>query len=245
VAFTVSAAATNLYSSGNVSLKVYVVTGGSETGGASSVVCTGGFETPTFTLTPVDSNSVIVEGVINANSATALTPNSSNSTDDASAAGASQYWWDGHWTGTVTGGVAITTLGGTNDNSFNAFGAYEVAPSGSPAIDASTPAAALSATGVSPAVTASFTPPSGAVLVALVGSDGSAAQVISISDTSGLSLTWTQRGTTYSVGFEGTFAIFTTTMPGGAGPPLNRGPLPNFPAVIVTGSGWRGAGHSR
>lgn len=30
-----------------------------------------------------------------------------------------------------------------------------------------------------------------------------------------------------------------------AGPPLQAGPLPNFPAIIVTGAGWRGAGHSR
>lgn len=31
----------------------------------------------------------------------------------------------------------------------------------------------------------------------------------------------------------------------GIGPALNPGPLPNFPVIIASDAGWRGAGHSR
>lgn len=217
---TVTATAANGFDA--VLLKVYVVTKGSESGGASSAVVSGAFGTPTFTLTPVDSGSQIVEGIYNAEPAPPLlTPNANNATDDdgLTGLGGNGAYWFGHWTGAVTGGTAITTLGGTNDDEWNAWAAYEVTPSGgSPAIDASTPAAVVGTE--ASATTAAFSPPAGSVLVAIVLTSSTAAPSLAVSDSD--SLTWTERGTTYSAAFEGTSAVFTATVPG---PPANSGGL--------------------
>jgi hypothetical protein len=216
MSFTVEATASNGFDS--LCLKVYVVTNGAEGGSHTN---DGNFTTPTFSLTPTDSNSVIVEGVYDAqDTPPALTPNTNNVTDDSGYGTASHPggYWFGHWDGAVTATTPITTLGGSDDDAWNAWAAYEVIPSGgTPAIDASTPAAAIgvSDTGAS-STTAAFTPPAGSVLVAILLSDNSADPGFAMSDTSGLGLTWTQRGTTYiSFGFVGSSAIFTTTLPAG------------------------------
>lgn len=207
---TVTATVTNVQ---NVPvLKVWAITGVNESGG--NVVCSGGWATPQFSLTPAASGSIIVESVYNANSAIALTPGTNNTQDNAGTA--TLAYWFGRYTGTITNGVAVN-LGGTNDNGWNAWAGYELTPNGTPAIDPSTPAAAAGSG--SSATTANFSPPQGAVLVAIVESDGTAAQTITMSDTFG-GLTWTLRGTVYSAGYQGTIGIYTAIAP--APPPISK-----------------------
>lgn len=88
----------------------------------------------------------------------------------------------------------------------------EILPSGTITEDASSPAGVYNASGSS-AVTASFTPPAGALLVAMVAADASAATVVTVSDSSGL--TWTQRVTTQSAGNSYT-GIWTAQIPAAA-----------------------------
>jgi hypothetical protein len=185
-------------------LKTWVITGGIESGG--SYVVSGPYGTPEFSLTPAGSGSVIVEGIYSSQDTVTPAMAGSNAADDSGVP-----WMVGHYTGTVTAGSPVT-LGGTDSDGWNDYAAYEVIPSGTAAIDASTPAAAVGTS--SAAATATFTPPSGAVLVAIVLANGTAAQTFSVSDT--LGLTWTGHGT-HSGGYTGSSAVFTATVTGGGG----------------------------
>lgn len=208
-AITVTASVTNAYQP--VNLKTYVIDGGKAGG---SVVTGGAYASPQFTLTPAASGSLLLAGAYNAQDGTAITPAASEARDDSG--GTANAWLDGHYTGTVTAGTGVT-LGGTDNAGWNAWSGYEAEPAAagaSPVIDATTPAAAAGSG--SSATTASFSPPAGALLVAIVQSDGSAAQAVTMSST-GQALTWTQAGTTFSAGYEGTEAVYTATVPGGGG----------------------------
>jgi len=205
--FTVTGSATNGFD--NVVLKVWVITGGTEAGGSSA--CGGGATGPVFTLTPAASGSVIVEQVGNYSNTTALTWEADNTQDDAQVTTYCRIA-DAHYTGTVTASSPVT-LGSSNTSIWGAWTACEVIPSGTAAIDSATPAAVQG--DLASATTAAFSPPAGAVLVASVQAMGNATQALSVSDTSGLGLTWTQRGTTYSQSYEGSAALFTATVPGG------------------------------
>lgn len=208
VTLRVTASLTNPYDS--VILKVWVVTNGTEAGGA--VISTGGWATPTFSMTPEASGSKVVEGIFGFDSATAIIPAANNAADDSGLSAMGFACWDGHYTGTVTDGTPIS-LGGTDNNSWNVWAGYEIIPDGSVAIDASSPAAVVGTT--SSAQTAEFTPPGSSVLVSIILSNGSAAQSITVSDNSGLGLSWTPRGTPRSIGYQGTCAVYTTTIPSG------------------------------
>ena len=117
MSFTVSASAAN--GADDVLLKVYVVTKGAESGGAVAV--NGGYGTPEWTLTPNGTGSVIVAGDVEANAGgVQLTPAANNTTDDHGSTSVSNPYWFGHYTGTVTSGSGVT-LGGTNDNAYNAW----------------------------------------------------------------------------------------------------------------------------
>ena len=121
-----------------------------------------------------------------------------------------------------------------------------IQPSPTWAEDASTPAYAHSTT--TSVTTASFTPPGSAVLVACIsGNVASSGAGSSLTVASTPSLTWTLRAYNTSTSSNGLTAVYTATTPAGAvtGPPLNQGPLPNRPALIVSNAGWRSAGHSR
>ena len=231
-AFTVTATGADLHD--DIILKVWVVTGGSGSGGAFTA--DGGYGEPEFTLTPDGSGSVVVAAVYDAGGGTALAPAAGNATDDSGATdGQGNSWWYGHYTGTVTEGDAVA-LGGANDDGWNSWGAYEVVPSGgSPVIDASTPAAVdEDVNSGDAATTAPFTPPYGAVLVAIALTNSSAESGfdVSVSDTSGLGLAWTERQS-YGVGYIGASAVFTTTVqsPAVAFPPQQCSPVP---AIMTT-----------
>ena len=214
--FTVTASLTNGWQ--DAEIKVWVITGGTEAGGTVNVALNYG--TPEFSFTPGGSGSVIVLGVYGGQDNTGITPAAGNTVTDSSSGGAEPCWMFAHYTGTVTEGTPVT-LGGSDGNEWNSWGAYEVLSAGSAAIDSSTPAAA--GTGSSSTTSPSFAPPAGAVLVAVVTAIGTGTQAVTISDTSGLGLTWTQRGTTQSSGYTGTAAVFTATVPGGGGADADAG----------------------
>jgi hypothetical protein len=86
-------------------------------------------------------------------------------------------------------------------------GATEAGGASTPAVDASTPAAATSSTNVS--TTAGFSPPHGAVLVALATTNVWSSTAPTVSDSSGL--TWTLRSIFH--GGEGMAAVYTATGP--------------------------------
>ena len=199
---------------GNVVLKVYVCTGVTETGGAVVTRAISFTTPPEFSLTPAHSGSLVVAALSNvANGTETWTPAANNTTDDTgtTAVHPAGYWY-GHYTGTVTGGTPVTLGCTETTNNFFAAAGFELPASGSPAIDASTPAAVSGSTVL--VTSGRFTPIANSVLVAVVlGNPGTSGQTVSVIDNSGLGLTWTQRGL-YTAAFSGTAAVFTATLPG-------------------------------
>jgi Glycosyl hydrolase family 26 len=214
VPMTVSAAIDNFNDGG--ALKVFAVTGVTETGGASGQLQAFGPAADTVSVTPAASGSFIMFGVFERNTV-ALTAAANNTFTDTGAIGTAYTYAEGRYTGTVTGGSPVTAGSSTAPNDWNDIVAYELKSSGTPAVDGSTPAVV---TGLaSPLVTATFTPPGGAVLCAVVMSSvtGTAASTITITDNSGLGLVWTRRAVVTQTGsYAGVAAIFTATVPAGS-----------------------------
>jgi len=230
--FTVSASMTSVnYSMG---LKVIVLTGATEAGGASAGNTA---SPPDATLTPNGSNSYLAFGVFNETNSTSWTAAANNTLLDNVTTGGSTQTGDGHYSGTVTAltGVTVGCSAPTGNNTTVAI--YEILASGgtTPVADASTPAIVTGTS--SPVTTASFTPPAGAVLVAIVTGSPSSASNPGITDTSGLSLTWTPRKQSQNTGTASSVSIFTTTIPGG-GPAT--GPVFR-PAVQAIRAKWLSA----
>jgi hypothetical protein len=118
----------------------------------------------------------------------------------------------------VTGTPGSTSFGSTGAVAHGSISLMEVlASGGSIATDASSPAPVTNKTGTT-ATTASFTPPAGSLVVALVCNGGPASSsnsgTASISDTSGM--TWTMQVQNSANGNEGYSGIFTAIVPGAA-----------------------------
>ena len=214
IPMTVTAAIDNFNDGG--ALKVFVVTGAAEAGGGSGQLQAFGPAADTVTVTPAASGSLILFGVFERNTV-ALVAAASNSITDTGGIGTAYTYAEGKYTGTVTGGSPVTAGCSTAPNDWNDIVAYELKAAGSPLVDASTPAVV---TGLaSPLVTASFTPPGGAVLAAVVMSScvATGASTITITDNSGLGLAWTRRAVVTQAGsYAGVAAIFTATIPAGS-----------------------------
>lgn len=237
-------------SSRGIFLVVNVYTAATEAGGNSAHLISATGVTPEFSFTPTFSNSLIAFALSGDNpGASGFTAAASNTMYQTGFFSSDDWaWGQGFYSGTVTAASAVTAGGTCTSSDYTTYAAYEIKPSAgsTPSLDVSTPALASSTTTFT-CTTASFTPPAGAVLAALVvgGSNGSTGITMAITDTSGLSLTWTSRAINAGVD-QGAFVI-TTTIPGG---PVN---VPVFPAAsmiqpvsIVAGRrGWMGAGHSR
>lgn len=119
--------------------------------------------------------------------------------------------------GATTFGYSSTTGGG------GPLAMLEVLPSGTLAEDSSGPAN-VSTTSALTVTTASFTPPGGSLLVALIGSDGGVGvTTYTVSDTS--SLTWTEKVKQNPSG--GDYAgVWIAQVPASAGPAGKAMPLP-------------------
>lgn len=208
VPLTVSAS----YSTGTLNgaqLKVMVLTGAAEAGGAQNAFAQTTAAAASWSLTPAGTNSLPVFTIYDqtGGSSGQYTAAANNTFLDNSIQ--HDAFCDGYYSGTVTSGTPITM--GTTAPTANkqVWASYEVPASGgtTPAIDGSTPAVAISATGS--VTTASFTPPAGSVLVAMT-SGNNAQQSAVISDSQGL--TWTKRSSTFGSG--GNADVWTATVPG-------------------------------
>ena len=224
------------------SLKVLVLTGATEAGGAGNAAEASSGTAATWSLTPNHSNSLPLEVIYDetGGSSGEFTAVSGNTLADNTFQ--HDAFADGYYTGTVTSGTPITlgTSAPTSDK--KDWASYEILPSGgsTPSLDASTPAVAIQASS-NTVTTASFIPPVGSVLAALV--TGNNASTATITDSSGL--TWTERS--HFAGAGGIAALFTATVTGGAGgsAPVVSSFTPTSGAagtsVSITGTGFTGA----
>jgi hypothetical protein len=194
-------------SADSMTLRVIVLTGAVAAGGASL----GSNGTSAPSLTPTFSASLPVFGMLNMSGRQdSYTPASNNTLIDNASLSAGTQLGSGYYSGTVTATDAITvgaTAGGGSD--VLAYIAYEIpplVPGTTPSISGTGPA--LVDTGSAPITTASFTPPAGAVLVALTAYYSANSSNL-ITDSSGL--TWTQRKT-YNYFGNSTQSIWTATV---------------------------------
>src|SRR5579864_1728600 len=118
----------------------------------------------------------------------------------------------------LTGTPGATTLGFTAATaSSGPFAMLEILTAGTLTEDGSGPAVVSTMT-LMAVTTASFTPPAGSLLVALVASDGgTGTTTMALSDTSGLGLTWVEKSKNNQV--AGDYAgVWIAQLPGGAAP---------------------------
>lgn len=222
-------------------LSVIVLTNATETGGKTlGTQQTGAAH---GTLTPNFSGSLIYWSISDFTINTAWTLHASNST---SAAGLGDFadatqgvqCTTGTYTAAVTSGVGVTIGASAPTGNATSIAGYEIPGiSGSPAVDASTPA--FVSGHVLNVTTAAFTPPAGAVLVALTASATiSGTETIAITDTAGLGLVWTQRAVSAltSNGSNDLCTVFTATMPAAAG--TTRAPLVVPQAAVMQAANW-------
>lgn len=220
-AYTVTAS----NSAGNgISLQVEVITGVTETGGATAEAWTSSVAgAGQVSITPNGTGSLIlwtIENPLNTTTFTALTNNNFTTIttgtthgDNTADATNGVAYAQGYYTGSVTATVAVT-VGTSAPSGFYELSALELLGSGW-AEDASTP---VQANGTGNSITsASFTPPAGAVLVALVAANLSGTgDGTSLSVSSSPALTWTSRIISPPSGQttgDGCSAIFTATVP--------------------------------
>ncbi len=225
MAMTVTATQSGQVSNGTT-LQVKVLTGAIEAGGASVSASNLSTSPPDAAITPNATNSLICFAIVNTTGANAWTLAANNTAWDNNVDSTSGYsGLAGFYSGAVTSGTPVTAgaSGPTAQNT--GYGIYEVKPSSgsTPAVDASSPAG-VNSTGTT-AQTASFNPPGGSVLVVMVaanGLGGAGSTDFTITDTSGLGLTWVFRAGVPRATTNGDVAIFTATVPAAAA----GGPLP-------------------
>lgn len=175
------------------SLQVLVLTGAraSQAGAASGGSSTGSAASLSQSLIPAGTGSLIVGSLLQL-SASGAPSGAAGTTVLASPSAGGLIYAPLRSTGLTAAGVA-QAVGVTNaGNSAISIAALEIlAAAGNLTVDPSTPANAEAlATSVT---TAAFTPPDGALLAALIATNGGAAPVdVTLTDTSGLGLTWTE-----------------------------------------------------
>lgn len=194
--------------------KVYVVTNAAASGGTAGHTAGG---PGTKSITPAQSNSVVLYADQDFFGNNAFTVATNNAIDEQFGASVGAHYAHGHYTGTVTGGSAITVGATSADGVTSGLTAiYELIPSGgTPAIDGSTQPG-QSVNGHTALVSWPFVPPAGAVL-AVVCESTSFPAAFTITDT--LGLTWTRR----DGGTDGTASIYTATLTSGSSALLTGG----------------------
>jgi hypothetical protein len=145
-----------------------------------------------------------------------------------------------HKATSLTGTPGATTLGYTCSSSSGPFAQFEVKTAGTLTEDASGPAAVSTLT-LTAVTTASFTPPAGSLLIALVASDGGlAVTTMALSDTSGLGLSWTEQAVNNPSGgdYAGVWlAQVPASGPAGKAPPGARMVYRRDPRKITSSAG--------
>jgi hypothetical protein len=209
---TITATTGGTDAASGITLAVKVLDGALEAGGVSAQGMA--IRAAEASITPRYSSALPVFALQNASAASPLfTLASSNKSYNNAALGSDYAYADGYYSGTVTHGTPIT-VGSTSPTSDTVgWAIYEVPPATSltPTVDTSSPAFA-SAASAKTITTASFTPPPGSVLVAMVTANGTGEGGAVSMAVSGGGLTWTQRAVG-TVNGDGIAAIFTATVP--------------------------------
>lgn len=239
MAMTVTATASGASTYPGIVLTVKVLTGAVEAGGASTAGT--GTTTGDGSITPASTSSLPVFAVALDGGSAPL------------AATSNTFWYDavpancpaaamGYYSGTVTSGTPITVGASGPSSSELDWAVYEIRPSGgsTPAVDGSSPAAGVFNGSGLAVTTASFTPPAGSVIVAMVscynGGTTSDPVAMTVGDTGG-GLTWTQRagegsGIAWS---EGAFVWTATNAAAGA---VTGGKRVNIQQAVKRASLW-------
>jgi hypothetical protein len=210
VALTVTAAQSGSGASDGIALTVKVLTGAAASP-AGATAQSGTVTTPELAITPDATGSLVYGALVNGASATAFTAAAGTTfTQNQTWAGDATTFATFRGTSTTTSGTPVT-LGATAPTETAGrlqIALLEILASGTLAEDPSSPAVAYTNTATS-VPTASFSPPAGSLLVAMVASDcsGTAGQsmTMTVSDSSGL--TWTQWVTADVTAGTGTFQV--------------------------------------
>ena len=124
-------------------------------------------------------------------------------------------------TGKTTSGTAVLYGGSAPTLTAGSYVMCEILASGTLAEDASTPAAADTASGAS-VTSASFSPPAGALLVAVAAGFTGVNQLDSLTITDTLGLTWTQAAVASGGSSEGVAGVWVAQVPASFTAPPNR-----------------------
>lgn len=228
-------------------LRVFVLTGAAAVAGQNGDKKTqSGAAAHQVTLTPGATGSRIYGAITDGTNAT-VPANSGTTMVDNSVDNTNTYCYATcKSTSLTTAGVNVTNFG-TAASFQGGIAAAEIKKSGTLAEDASAPAVASTTAGTS-VTSASFTPPAGALLVALVASDGAvaAATNVSVSDSGGL--TWTALAEAHTSG-NGYAGVWIADVPSGATgtgaaalKPISASASGQF-ILPVTGTGAAGLPH--
>lgn len=222
MAMTVTATMSGTAANEHIYLWIRVYTSAAEAGGASvSSIAPAGGVGVTASLTPNFTGSLPLYAITADNWGGSYTAAANNTIDSSSSDADDWGAGFGRFTGTVTAGTPLTFgasgVGGSCD--YGTWACYELPGSGgSPVLDGSSPAlASATGAGIKTVTSASFTPPAGSVVVALVCGGGSGTSGSLVMTVTGGSLTWTQRAGNPTVTDQSTFVV-TATVPGGAAP---------------------------
>lgn len=206
MAFTVTATEGGATSNG-IALNVQVMTGAAVT--QPGTIASQFSVTPNMSITPAASGSYILASILLLQGTiTAVSGTTVLSDDHATGL----EYVAARSTGTTTGGTP-QTVGVTSLVNGISVCLAEILASGTLAFDASSPGDTLAAAAIT-VTSAAFTPPNTALLVAMAESNGNVGTTtMSITDTSGLGLTWTER-VKKNGGGNGYSGIWTANMPG-------------------------------
>lgn len=214
MAMTVTATMAGAASNRHIYLQVEVLNGATEAGGASvaSLNAAGGASAG-GSLTSTASNSLPCFALSADNPGVAAFTALTNNTNWQSALDSDDWIYGiGRYTGTVTSGTPVTFGGSCTSSDYTTWAGYEIKPSGgtTPTVDASSPA--LATTTTKTVTSASFTPPAGSVLVAMIVGGGQGVSGAFTMSVSGGGLTWTQRAGNATAADQNSWVV-TATMP--------------------------------
>ena len=166
-------------------------------------------------ITTTTVNSMVYGSVLNYNAQVTFTPEGNCTFLDNVPDSGNGTQYGSFYTTSPTSSPAPTTVGASGTGAAGSISAIEVLPVGgtAPSTDASSPGSPFTTTSATALTTASFTPPAGKLIVVLALVDGGTGGTgsASISDTSGLGLTWAPYAIAAGPPWTG---IWTTTMPG-------------------------------
>ena len=217
--YTVTGTTTNNTFTGGL-LKVYVLTG-AQLAGTPAVASSG--TAYNVSITTSVTGSFVYGTANNETASTAFSASASTTITDDHSINAGGAEGCAFHTTSATGTPGPTTVGSSTAFAGN-YGvvALEVLANGTQAIDASSPAVVFSTT-LTSFTTASFTPPAGSILVAVLSASGNGTATVCVGTTSSSPvLTWTEQVKLNStVGAVNSYSgVWTATVPASSAVPV-------------------------